>query len=218
MIPKVFHRIWLGGPEPDWCKPFAATWLDHHRGWDMQQWGEREVAELFPLVNQDLYDRASEIAPDHVGQLRSDILRYEILHRFGGVYVDTDFECQKSIEPLIDGATCFAAWEVPNVWVNNAIFGATKEHQFISHLIDELPASVARNRGAKPNRMSGPHFVTSIYRAHPGELAVLSQAHFYPYGFAELERGGERFEDAYAVHHWHNRRRERAVPLEHAHA
>ena len=32
---------------------------------------------------------------------KSDIFRYEILYRFGGVYVDTDFECIKPFE-------CFA--------------------------------------------------------------------------------------------------------------
>ena len=35
---------------------------------------------------------------------RSDILRLELLWREGGVYVDTDFECLRSIEPLLDGA------------------------------------------------------------------------------------------------------------------
>ena len=29
--------------------------------------------------------------------MKSDILRYEILHSFGGVYIDTDYECVMNI-------------------------------------------------------------------------------------------------------------------------
>jgi mannosyltransferase OCH1-like enzyme len=32
---------------------------------------------------------------------KSDILRYEVLHKLGGVYVDFDFLCLKNIEPLL---------------------------------------------------------------------------------------------------------------------
>ena len=29
--------------------------------------------------------------------MKSDILRYEILHTYGGVYIDTDYECVRNI-------------------------------------------------------------------------------------------------------------------------
>ena len=29
--------------------------------------------------------------------MKSDILRYEILQKFGGVYIDTDYECLQNI-------------------------------------------------------------------------------------------------------------------------
>jgi inositol phosphorylceramide mannosyltransferase catalytic subunit len=49
---------------------------------------------------------------------QSDIARYEILLQVGGVYIDTDFECLRNVEPLIDGIECFAAQERDAVFEN----------------------------------------------------------------------------------------------------
>lgn len=204
MIPKVIHRLWLGGPEPEWTRPFRATW--DRPGWKVVDWDERRLEQMPPLVNQDVFDRAEKIAPDHVGQLRSDVLRYEILWRYGGVYVDTDLECLKPLDPLLDVA-CFAGWEVQDRWVGNTILGAVPEHPFIGKLIGGL-------RGVKPgrpNRITGPHHVTRTHRATPG-LTVYPQGHFYPYGWDEIREngpGGDWPDDAFTVHHWANQRREK---------
>jgi mannosyltransferase OCH1-like enzyme len=203
--------VWLGGTEPEWLSRLAATWRRHHPSWEMVNWTDENVDELFPLVNQRIFDSAPEIAPKHIGQLRSDVLRLEILQRFGGVYIDSDFECLKSIEPLTHAerpAECFAAWEVQNRWVNNAILGSTPKHPFIDALVYGLDENVRKHLGFKPNKLSGPQYVTRIHRDHVTSVTVFAQRLFYPYAYNELDRAGEQFEDAYAVHHWHNKRRE----------
>lgn len=211
VIPRIIHRVWLGGPEPEWTRPFAETW--RRPGWEVRQWDEDSVAELFPLVNQRIFDDAETIAPDHVGQLRSDVLRYEILHRFGGVYVDTDLECLRPIDSLLD-VDCFAAWEQEGRWVGNTILGCVPRHPFMGRLLDAIPGSVKRNAGRRPNRMTGPHLVTRLWR-HDGEgVTVYGQRQFYPYDWSEVDQfaPGDQFSDAYTVHHWANKRRERAIP------
>lgn len=210
MIPHTIHRVWLGGAEPDWLAAFAATW--ERPGWEIRQWSDDNVGELFPLRNQAIFDEAPEIAPDHVGQLRSDVLRLEILDRFGGVYVDADFECIRPIDDLLDGIDCFAAWESQDRWIGNTVLGAVSGHPFVDALIARLPGNVRRRRGSRPNKLSGPQYVTRVYRAEfEGSVTVFPQGLFYPYGWhevADVNPAGARdqFPGAYAVHHWFNKR------------
>lgn len=200
VIPQVFHSIWVGPPMPAHLRDYLATWRRLHPGWHHRMWGE---ADLDWLQNQPLFDAAAQLS-SRPGQFRSDVARYEILHRFGGVYVDCDFEARKPIDDLVAGAACFAAWETDDVWINNAILGAAPGHPLFAELIRRLPGSVARRPGKPPNLVTGPQFLTPIARRH--KITVFPAETFYPYLWNELERGDEPFPDAYAVHHWENRR------------
>jgi hypothetical protein len=188
---------------------FAAGWRRLHPDWEYRLWGG---GDLPPLRNQDLYDRAAELCPGLDGQLRSDIVRYELLYQHGGVWVDTDFECIKPIDGLLTGVDCFAAW-VTDQWLNNAIMGSVPGHPFIGRLIDGLPDSLAAFAGEAPRVVSGPQYLTRQWRKDHGGLTVFAKDLFYPYLWSELDRGAERFAAAYGVHHWGNRRRERHQPL-----
>lgn len=207
-IPRILHRIWFGGPLPPELRAYGRSWEERHPGWEHVLWSEENLP---PLHNQDLFDRAEEIAPRNVGQLRSDIARYELLQRLGGVYVDCDFECRLPLDDLLRGIKSFAAWEVSGRWINNAILGAVPGHPFLGALVEGLELSVERFRGHRPNRMSGPQYLTRIYRRHGG-LTVFPKDWFYPYLYDELERGQERFPQAYAIHHWANKRNQAGVP------
>lgn len=202
MIPRTIHHIWVGPPMPDPLTAYMRTWRDLHPDWEHVLWSSFD-----DLTNQDAYDRAEEITP-HVGQLRSDLARYEILHRHGGVYVDCDMEALRPIDDLLS-AGCFAGWETDGVWVNNAVLGCVPGHPLMADLIAAAPASIEANAGARPNRMTGPHLLTPHARRHG--ITVHPSAAFYPYHWSNLDQ--RDYGDAYAVHHWANQRRKRGVPL-----
>lgn len=203
MIPPLIHRVWVGPPMPDRLVAYGRTWEDHHSAWHHKLWTEDNLP---PLRNQALYDDAHRIAPDHVGQFRADVVRYELLEQFGGVYVDADFECRKPLDPLLEGVECFAAWEVPNRWINNAILGAVPGHPLMDMLIRRLPVNVRRRRGARPNKLSGPQFLTPIARQF--DVTVFDKELFYPFLWDEIgtDRDHSDHPDAYAVHHWNHKR------------
>lgn len=212
-VPRVLHRVWLGpDPIPDEAERFWEAWRTLLPGWQHVTWTEASVG-LWPLENQELYQGAERLTSGNVWQLRSDLVRYEILWRHAGVYVDCDMEPLRSIEPLLPGVSCFAGWEEQGKWVNNAILGATRHHPFIRRLIAGARASVTANAKKRPNHSTGPRFVTQIYRQHPDELHVFDRDIFYPYAHDELWRAGEVFPNAYTVHHWNNQRNLKGVPL-----
>jgi mannosyltransferase OCH1-like enzyme len=192
------HRIWLGGDLPWDAREFGESWERHCPGWEIRTWRDWNLP---PLANQDAFDAAR-----HPAQ-KADLARFELLLRFGGVYVDTDVESLKPIEPLLDGIDCFAAAE-DRMWIGTAVMGAVPRHPFIARLVERAPRSIAENPGMPPNRQTGPWFVTtqlSKYRTvdkdrHP--VVVFPPELFYPYHFSQPERRYEYFPDAIAVHHW----------------
>lgn len=206
-IPTTFHRIWVGPAMPEAFVRYGETWQELHPDWNMILWNEENMPEL---VNQKLYDEAPRIFPGFEGQLRSDIARYEILHRYGGVYIDTDFECLKPIDELIKGAGFFCAWEIQGKVANNAILGCTPGHPFAKVLVDELEELVRRQLKTWPAKASGPHYLTA--KLCEG-VTVFDKKLFYPYSYGEWDRWSERFPEAYGLHHWANGRRVKKHPI-----
>ena len=208
VVPPVLHQIWVGSdPLPEQYAAYAETWQAHHPGWEYRLWTDDNLPAM---RNRDLYDRAADLVPAaNIGQFRADVLRYELLWAFGGVYVDVDFECLANIEHLIADAEAFAAWEVQNTWIANGLMGAEPAHPFIDRLITGLAASVEHHKGQRPNVSTGPQYVTRLWRRHRDELTVLDQRLFYPYSYSDVGTPREHgpFPGALAVHHWANRRR-----------
>ena len=125
MIPRIIHQIWLGDePLPHGAADWRATWRQQHPDWDHHLWR----SPPFTLVNQHEFDTAK-----HQAQ-KADILRYELLFHFGGVYADVDVECLKSFEPLL-AAPAFAGYERPEeYYLCNAVIGAEPGSLFMRHL------------------------------------------------------------------------------------
>lgn len=213
LIPKLFHIVWFG-PMPHSLAVCVDTWVEKHPDWRFIRWGWHNLPGL---RNRDLFDRAPELVPEHVGQFRSDLLRYELLEQYGGVYVDCDFECKRPLDDLLRQVHggMFAAWEDPGVWVNNAIMGAVPEHPVATMLIDGLEEHVVENLapGVRPNVLSGPQYLTKVLNGcQQGAATVFPKDWFYPYLWDELHRADESFPDAIAVHHWNNMRVRKNVP------
>lgn len=187
LVPKVFHRVWLGpDPMPDKFKRYGDTWLRHHPTWEMKLWTPYNFETLYPeLVT--MCNKPSNAA---------NIYRYEIMLRHGGVYLDTDFECLKNIEPLIQDEELFTAHQVDDQrnpgYLANGFFGCTPDHRAMRVLLAALSTWTGPTYG--------PTLFTSVMRGFLPR--VLPRKYFYPYSWDELDRAGETFPAAYAVHRW----------------
>jgi hypothetical protein len=118
-IPKTLHVIWLGPkPFPKESVNKVKGWLEKHPGWKFKFWTDLGQAapddrmeiysfEMFPLQElKECYYRS-----DNFGE-RSEILRYAILLCEGGVYIDHDVECLKSIESLQESYDFFCGLDI----------------------------------------------------------------------------------------------------------
>lgn len=91
VIPKIFHQIWLGPKKlPRKYKLWMKSWLKYNPDYDYILWRDNDIKNL-KMINREIFFNTTNIA------IKSDIARYEILKKYGGIYIDTDFECLKSI-------------------------------------------------------------------------------------------------------------------------
>jgi hypothetical protein len=190
-IPRTVHRVWIGDESmPREQERFGETFAEHHPGWEMRLWTVNDLPGLdIGATERDRARTSSEL---------SNLIRYEVLHRYGGVYVDTDFECLRSLIPLLRGIDAFAALEIPG-HVGTAILGSVAGHPAFARAA--LLARQTLGVGAHSADANGPYFFSLILEQEPG-VAIFGAELFYPYLWDERERRREKFNDAYAVHHW----------------
>lgn len=210
IIPKVAHMIWVGPPIPPHLVEMAETFSVHHPDWRLRWWTEPEI-EVFGLRNGDHYANAEMLVPaDSVPQLRSDLARYEILYRLGGMYLDCDYRWQASIEPHLGEHELVTAWEVDGHFVANGIIAAVPGHAALAEVIGAARKRIRLNRPSwRANRLTGPHVWTPVARKH---AHILPSALVNPAPHNHPEWAVERpYPDAVAVHHWHHQRTLRGI-------
>ncbi len=192
LIPRIFHQIWVGpDPFPDEFLPYRQSWLDHHPGWELKVWNEETLPTADELRRPEAAERLR--APWE----RGDIFRLEILWRMGGVHIDTDFECLRSIEPLIESTDFFIGYRKPGK-VNGALMGSVPGHPLLDRGLDEMrPRSsygMQMGAGSDNNKdETGPEFLDQLLSTHPGATFIDAEL-FYP-------RTPEEQATAYAIHH-----------------
>jgi len=202
-IPKFVHQIWLGGPLPDAFKELVETWQSEllGAGWGYKLWTDEDV-KTFGLYNQSFYDET-----DSVG-VKSDILKWEIIYRYGGVYTDTDFECLKSLEILhytYDFYTGIQPLDTQFLQLGAALYGAVPQHPILKHCIETIKDDWHK-KGA-PSKTGPVHFTASFYAmaGKNGSIDIaLPSSYFYPLGCEQKELKTEEWLEhgAYAIHHW----------------
>jgi hypothetical protein len=205
-IPKRIHQIWLGGELPDGYRAWTATWRDVNKGWEYRLWDSEAIRE-FGLVNERAFRKSPSFGA------KSDIARYEILERLGGVYADTDFECLKPFDEIAQRCSFFAGTifsDAPEI--NNGLMGSTPGHPLLRRLIENISEPIlTRDTGIILAR-SGPQYLTRHFFLQLGDLGatdvIFPSSYFYPLpNFKKREtlpneRKAYARDWSFAIHYW----------------
>jgi inositol phosphorylceramide mannosyltransferase catalytic subunit len=197
VIPRVIHHVWPGAdPFRPELHRFRESFFRHHPDWTFRFW-RTEADGFSPEVGALLED------PRYTVVVKSDVLRFELLRLYGGIYVDTDVECLRSFEPLL-GDAFFCGRESESL-ACPSVLGAVPGHPLSALLVREALQRIAHagvelaNRA--PNEVSGPCLLTELV-AGRDDVRVHPPGHFYPIGWWETARLGESAPGAFAKHWW----------------
>lgn len=195
MIPRIFHCIWLG---PVKMPSHFSSWIGQHPNWELRLW---KRADLMKLQNEHTFCEARTYSE------KSDVWRYELLNRFGGVYLDTDFECLRPLDELVEDLDCFAATQDGSI-ISTGMLGAVPGHPLVRAVVNAMPVGFPRS--GNPDENSGPRWFTKLVEKENfrSQITVFPQTLFYPLVYGDRDNPPEdlraAFPQAYAVHHWHH--------------
>jgi mannosyltransferase OCH1-like enzyme len=140
-IPKIIHQIYnMSGKEEgirEDYRIYRDTWLANHPHWEYRYWdhvsSRKLVEEEYPwfLSSYDAYPHFIQ---------RCDAIRYFILHRYGGLYVDMDMENLKQVDELFED--CELALFKAVKGYTNAALASAPGHPFWQAVFKEMPLRV----------------------------------------------------------------------------
>jgi mannosyltransferase OCH1-like enzyme len=178
MIPKTIHLIWLGSKRPEKFDYYFNKISEINHDYHVIEWNDNNID--FELITGKLFNNS-----DNLGT-KSDLLRFEILYRFGGIYIDYDFLQIKKFDDLLS-YDFFAGTHnsFPNeVW--NSIVGANKGNIVCEKFLNSINLFQLGIKKDEVNRVmheTGPYKLTSVFKevGHLCNSKIFIGAYFFPF-------------------------------------
>jgi glycosyltransferase involved in cell wall biosynthesis len=219
-IPEIIHQTWKTADIPSEMVDFQRTWTEHHPDWEYRLWTDddnRQLIEKHYAWFLPIYDSYAE------NICRVDAARYFILHHCGGLYVDLDFECLRSLHQLLEGRSLVIGLEpalhaelpmVKSRSLNHllcpSLIASEVAHPFWASVFQDL---AAYRHEPDPLDATGPFLLTRTYDAYPVKdpITLVSAEKLYPVtkfdcrdGLLEHPEFRQAIaQTALAIHHWH---------------
>jgi hypothetical protein len=156
-VPKTIHQIWFGSNLPAVYKFYRNKCIDLHPGWKFKLWSIEDVKkENFSLA--PYLKEAISFAE------MSDVVRYEIINRYGGFYLDMDVDCFRNLDGIADN---FDYWFNTEAQISavftNAIFASKTGSDVFKKVLFKV-----KNNYEKPEEAIEKHNkkVNKFFRKH----------------------------------------------------
>jgi mannosyltransferase OCH1-like enzyme len=193
LIPPIIHQIWFGEISSEikmMMETFSKEYTNKYPGWRYILWTEEKLNNL-DMINKDLFMKEKKY------DAKSDIARLEILNRFGGWYLDSDFVWlgDKPLSSLIsvvkngfiisyekNGTKTGSRFlDKDTTRVANGFLGSTISNPIIAFIIGQMRESYGVNQNEGAVICSGPDFVQSCLDSISGiDISILDHKHFFP--------------------------------------
>lgn len=215
MIPKIIHYCWFGKSSmPESAKKCIDSWKKYCPDYKIIQWNE----ENYDIKkNKYMRDAYSEKKWAFV----SDYARIDVIHQYGGIYMDTDVELVKSLDSVLN-TEMYAGWENRenmdgcNIAYENAVnfglgYGAVKGHPVLKDLLELYEKLNFYNEDGTINLVACPVYQTRILKNYglqdkDRSMQVFNNIIIYPETYfspkSQLTGVVNRTENTISIHHF----------------
>lgn len=127
MIPKIIHYCWFGGNSlPKDTQKYIDTWRKYCPEYEIKEWNEQNFDIHFNRYVKEAYQQKK-------WAFVSDVARIFALYSEGGIYLDTDVEVIKNLDPLLDNHG-FLGFEGKQ-WIATNIVGFEPHHKLLEKFL-----------------------------------------------------------------------------------
>jgi len=115
--------------------PFVESVKRHHPDWKYMFWSDKDNEQLIRQQFPDMMNIYNQCSPIQ----KSDLARYCVLYVYGGLYVDIDMYCNRSLEPIIHPNVITLAPSPPlfpgkNTYTNYLMYSPPRQNFWIQVL------------------------------------------------------------------------------------
>jgi hypothetical protein len=191
MIPKKIHYCWFGGNKKnDLIERCIKSWREKCPDYEIIEWNEQNFDVEQHLFTKEMYAQKK-------WAFVADYVRFSVLEKDGGWYLDTDMELMQSLD-LVSSHRVVLGEEATGQISAGAI-GAERHHPYIV-LCKEYYDNY------KGDLMTSPKVMSTVYKNFPDKLSikVLEPIVFYPYSqqnISEFRKEDLSFKTI-GVHFW----------------
>lgn len=221
MIPKIIHQTWKNDRVPGQYLGFQEKVKRLHPDWEYRLWTDADNLALLKGKTPHLYDVYISL-PKNI--MRADMIRYVIMSKIGGLYLDLDYEMLKPFDlleydlvlPYNRNVSAGDSYD----GLGNCIFASAPGHPFWEHVLRDLGerrdydgffASLSgepymSEHTTLEEAITGPAFLTRIYNSIEDDLqnlALPAREMFHPMAPEDRSQYDEmvRRSVAYGIHH-----------------
>jgi len=190
-IPKILHQLWIG-PKPAPTK-FMDTFKNKHPEFEYIRWTEDEIARRgMTFECTTAINRMSEING------KADIMRWEILYHYGGIFQDADSVCLEPFDDSFLEKPAFAGFENETArqgLVATGTMGFPPKHPLCRAAIDWMLTndSCPETCGQRAWYTVGPGLLTRLLETGKyANFSVYPSYTFIPYHFTGIHYEGHK--------------------------
>jgi mannosyltransferase OCH1-like enzyme len=216
---KIIHQVWFGTiPNKSEAKKaykklklYRDSWLIKNPNWCRVEWNKEMTISLL----KNFYPEHIDMFNKYIYEIqRCDVVRYLILHRYGGWYADMDYYCNR---PL-DDAICQYKNNIyfvqsPNTvlgqdsdHISNSLMYSVPNHAFWKQLMIELQKNQELpfyyTKHLRVMFSTGPAILNRVYHKYKNIYSVKSLPWklFHPYGIKDLKLSLNQNKDVFTIH------------------
>jgi mannosyltransferase OCH1-like enzyme len=216
---RIIHQIWFGTiPNKrvakkayEKLKRYRDSWKIKNPSWCHVEWNKDYCYDLIKYI----YPEHTELYKQYKYQIqRCDAIRYFILHRYGGLYADMDYFCNRPFDEVLENyqndiyfvQSPNSTIGQDNDHISNSLMYSKPNNPFWKKIFIELEQNKTcpyfYTKHMHVMFTTGPAFLNRIYSKYKYRFRVKSYPHryFHPFGLKDDILSLKLGDNVYAAH------------------